>query len=213
MLIRVLAICLLAGSLAFPGGAIAAQSAGQTQTQSSSKSPLKASAKATDVEAAEQLRQMGDCLRKMERAALELMGEATRQDYISVGDPDVIGTMILPAIPDESALLAHGEYLPIRQKWMDYYLDQIGKLIPIYAEMTDTLMMPAASRDQATQLLDQMRPYFIDARTRYLALIKISKKIKTARNQQVAELSVQVHDDIAKMDKLRKDVFALLKSS
>lgn len=174
---------------------------------------IQGSVKATDVEAAEVLRQMGDALHKIERAGLELMGEATRQDYIAVGDPNVIGTLIIPALPSPSGMMAIGPYLPIREKWMDYYLDQIGKLIPIYAELTDTLVMPEEVKADATKLLDQMRPLFQDARERYIVLLYYSKHLKETKNDQIAVLAVRLHDDMDKMDKIRKDVFQLLKQS
>lgn len=184
-----------------------------TKKAQDSKSPLSGQIKAIDVEAAECLRQMGDCLKKMERAALELMGEATRQDYISVGDPDVIGTMIIPAIPSPSGMLAVGPYLPIRDKFMDYYLDQIGKLIPIYAEYTDSLVMPPQLKERANSTLKQMLPQFEDAKARYMELLALRKDTKTPHNEKIAALSVQIHDDMQSMDKLRKEVFALLKEN
>lgn len=180
---------------------------------SNSSSALQGSVKATDVEAAEKLRQMGECLKKMQRAALELMGEATRQAYISVGDPDVIGTMIIPAIPSPSGMMAVGPYLPIRKKWMDYYLDQIGTLIPIYAEYTDELTMPASTKAQAVGLLDQMRGPFAAGKKNYEELVEMSKKLPDISNKRVAELSVLVHDNFGSIDKTRRDVFQLLKDA
>ena len=180
---------------------------------SSTAAPLQGSVKSTDVEAAEKLRQMGDCLKKMERAAVELMGEATRQDYIAVGDPDVIGTMIIPAIPSPTGMMAVGPYLPIRKKMMDYYLDQIGTLIPIYAEYTDGLAMPASTKEQALPLLENMRAPFLDAKKNYDELVSMSKKLPDISNKRVAELSVIVHDDFDSIDKSRRSVFQLLKDA
>jgi hypothetical protein len=172
---------------------------------------LKGSVKAVDIEAAECLRQMGDALSKMKRAALELMGESVRQDYISVGDPTVVGTMIIPALPVQG--MAIGPYLPLRPKWVDYYLDQIGKLLPIYSELTDSLVMPESARTEATALLLRMRPLFEDARESYLALFEMSKDLKQADNHKVGLLAVAIHDDMEKMEKIRLDVFRLLKKT
>lgn len=186
-------------------------SGGQTQNSAASGQSLAGKVKAVEIEAAEALRQMGDCLKKIERAGLELMGEATRQDYIAVGDPDVIGTMIIPAIPPPTGMMAVGPYLPIREKMMDYYLDQIGKLIPIYAEYADALVMPDSTRAQSTALVKQMSAPFEDARARYLELMALSKDLKNGHNQKIAEVSVILHDDMQKIDKLRLQVFQLLK--
>lgn len=184
-----------------------------SSTNATSNTALQGSVKALDVEAAEGLRQMGDALKKMQRASLELMGECTRQNYISVGDPDVVGTIIIPALPDPSGMMAIGPYLPIREKWMDYYLDQIGKLIPIYASLVDGLILPDGVRTQGTAQLDTMRPLFEDARARYLTLLNMSKDLKTMKNMTIAKEAVLLHDDMQKMDGIRKNVFKLLKDS
>lgn len=174
---------------------------------------LQGSVKALDVEAAEGLRQMGDSLKKMQRASLELMGECTRQNYISVGDPDVVGSIIIPALPDPSGMMAIGPYLPIREKWMDYYLDQIGKLIPIFASLTDGLQLPPGVRTEGTALLDTIRPLFADARTRYMNLLNMSKELKTMKNMTIAKEAVLLHDDMQKIDGIRRQVFKLLQNS
>lgn len=184
-----------------------------SSTDASSKPALQGSVKALDVEAAEGLRQMGDSLKKIQRACLELMGEATRQDYISVGDPDVVGSIIIPALPDPSGMMAIGPYLPIREKWMDYYLDQIAKLMPIYASLTDGLVLPDGVRTQGTAMMDNMRPLFADARTRYMNLLNMSKELKTMKNMTIAKEAVLLHDDFQKIDGIRRDVFKLLKES
>lgn len=210
-----IALALVAAGIFIDSGKTQAadQSKAADSNQNNSKAPLAGSVKSIDIEAAESLRQMGDCLKKMQRAALELMGEATRQDYISVGDPDVVGTIIIPAIPSPSGLMATGPYLAVRPKMMDYYLDQIGKLIPVYAEYTDSLVMPPDSKQEATALLEQMLPKFEDAKSRYMELLKLRKDLKHVHNEKIATLAVIVHDDMEAMDKLRREVFKLLKKS
>jgi hypothetical protein len=204
-------------ALAVVPSSIAADTTGSssssTTTTAATGAALQGNVKALDVEAAEGLRQMGDVLKKIQRASLELMGEATRQDYISVGDPDVVGTIIIPALPDPSGMMAIGPYLPIREKMMDYYLDQIGKLIPIYASLTDGLVLPESTRAQGIALMDTMRPLFEDARTRYMNLLNMSKELKTMKNMTIAKEAVLLHDDMQKIDGIRRSVFKLLKDS
>ena len=177
------------------------------------KAPLKGSLKTHAVKAAEGLRQMGESLKKMQRAASELAGEATRQDYVSVGDPDVVGTIIIPAIPAPSGLLPIGDYLPMRQNWVDYYLDQIGKLLPIYAAEVDALRFPDSVKSDATALLEQMRPLFEDGKAHYLTLFNMQKDLSKTENMKLGEQAVMLYDDMKKLDDLRKKVFALLKGA
>lgn len=204
---------------ASPGGSTPAAStpasastpgSASTPASASTSSQLQGSVKAIDVEAAECLRQMGDCLKKIERAALELMGEATRQDYIAVGDPDVIGTMIIPAVPSTTGVMAVGPYLPVRKKMWNYYMNQIAELFPIYAEYVDSLVMPESVKAQATTMLEQMRTPFAEAKAHYMELLAMKKKLPKVDNKKVAVLSVKIHDDMDQMEKTRHDVFALL---
>lgn len=205
----VLTLVCLAAQESLP--AYAADASASSDTKSSA--PLTGSVKSTAVTAAEALRQMGDALKKIERAAAELVGEATRQDYISVGDPDVVGTIIIPAIPDPSGLMPIGDYLPMRQQWVDYYLDQIAKLMPIYAGEVDNLVMPPTIKSNATALLDQMRPLYDDAKSHYLTLFNMQKALKGTDNIQLGKQAVMLHDDMKKIDDLRKQVFALVKDA
>ncbi len=183
----------------------------ENKSTKASSTKLQGSVKAVDVEAAEVLRNMGDVLKKIERASLELMGEATRQDYISVGDPDVIGTMIIPAIPAPTGMMNIGPYLPIRKDMMDYYMDQMAKLMPIYAKYTDKLIMPEGTKSKATETLEEMRPFFADSKEQYMTLLQMSKHLPDIDNKKVAVLCVKIHDDMDNMDKLRRKVFDLLK--
>lgn len=203
----------IAADLSTDSAASSPPSSNASGSASSNGAALQGSVKALDVEAAEGLRQMGDSLKKMQRASLELMGEATRQDYISVGDPDVVGSIIIPALPDPSGMMAIGPYLPIREKWMDYYLDQIGKLIPIFAAYTDGLQLPPSIRNEGTALLDTIRPLFADAKTRYMNLLNMSKELKTMKNMTIAKEAVLLHDDMQKIDGIRRQVFKLLQNS
>lgn len=174
---------------------------------------LTGSVKTSPVVAAEGLRQMGEALKKIQRAAAELVGEATRQDYISVGDPDVVGSIIIPAIPDPSGMMPIGDYLPMRQGWVDYYLDQIAKLMPLYAAEVDNLALPAGIKSDATALMDQMTPLYEDAKSHYLTLFNMQKALKGTDNIKFGEQAVMLHDDMKKIDELRKKVFAMVKDA
>jgi len=191
----------------------AAKTADAPGNSTKSAATLSGSVKSIDVEAAEALRQMGDCLKKIERASLELMGEATRQNYIGVGDPTVVGTIIIPAMPSETGVMAVGPYLPIRKQWFDYYMNQMASLFPIYADYVDALVMPDSTKSQALALLDEMRQPFADAKARYMELYRYKKQLSKLGNKKVAVLSVQIHDDMDKMEKLRLQVFDLLKAA
>lgn len=155
---------------------------------------------------------MGEALRKIQRAASELASEATRQDYVAVGDPDVVGTIIVPAIPEPSGMMAVGDYLPMRKEWLDYFLNQIGQLIPIYAKETDALVFPDSVKEQAIDSLKTMEPVFEDLKSHYMTLLNLTQP-KEMSNTKVGEEAVMLHDDAKQLNDIRQRVFKLLKDA
>lgn len=192
----------------------AAAAPGSSQSDTGGKpAKLTGSVKSSAIVAAEALRQMGDALKKIQRAAAELVGEATRQDYITVGDPDVVGSIIIPAIPAPSGIMPIGDYLPMRKPWVDYYLDQIAKLMPLYATEADSIVLPDGIKQDALALMEQMRPLYEDAKTHYLTLFEMQKDLAKTDNIQLGKQAVMLHDDMKKIDDLRKKVFEMVKAA
>ncbi|MCC7531934.1 MAG: hypothetical protein IT342_25755, partial [Candidatus Melainabacteria bacterium] len=78
-----------------------------------------------------------------------LLYEAQRQDMVVVAEPDVIGPIVMPAIPNPSGMMSMG-YLPPRKKWVDYFMAQIEEIIPMLDHEINSLPRPDAS-DTALQ--------------------------------------------------------------
>ena len=61
--------------------------------------------------------------------------EMTRQQYATVMEPEVIGLMVIPAMPS----VAFGGYLPPRKKYMDFFSRQSADLLTMALEEGSTL--------------------------------------------------------------------------
>ncbi|MBC7999757.1 MAG: hypothetical protein IAF58_17520, partial [Leptolyngbya sp.] len=92
----------------------------------------------------EHIHDIGVTVHHLEQMLKGLLYEAQRQDMVVVAEPDVIGPMIIPAIPGPSGMLSMG-YLPPRKKWVDYYMGEIEQLIPMLDHELNSMPRPAAA--------------------------------------------------------------------
>ena len=90
----------------------------------------------------------------LKRSVYDVFCEVQREDLVVVGEPNVIGPMIVPAIPSGSGLLNTGEFLPARKKWIDYYMAQIEKLYPMVTKELEALKLPG---DATADMKDHYR--------------------------------------------------------
>lgn len=88
-------------------------------------------------------------LHHMKRSAFDIFIEVQRQNMVVVGEPDVIGPIIIPAIPSPSGMMAMGGFLPPRKKFLDYFQGQLGDLMKMTQTEVSGLVLPADASDQA----------------------------------------------------------------
>ncbi|MBI1270538.1 hypothetical protein GC174_08910 [bacterium] len=94
-----------------------------------------------------QLKELLGSLKQLGRSTSEIFGEVQREDLVVVGEPDVIGPMIVPAMPDVSGMLGTGQYLPARKKWIDYFMANIERLYPMVTKELEALKLPDDASD------------------------------------------------------------------
>ncbi len=88
-------------------------------------------------------------LHHMKRSAFDIFIEVQRQNMVVVGEPDVIGPIIIPAIPSPSGMMAMGGFLPPRQKFLDYFQSQLSDLMKMTQTEVSALVLPDDASDQA----------------------------------------------------------------
>lgn len=95
------------------------------------------------------LHDLSKTLHHLKRSAWDIFVEVQRQNMVVVGEPDVIGPIIIPAIPSPSGMVGVGGFLPPRKKFLDYFMSQVSDL----AKMTQTevtgLILPSDAGDTA----------------------------------------------------------------
>ncbi len=66
----------------------------------------------------------------------DIIYEVTRQNYVSIMQPNVIGSMVLPSVPTQIAM---GGYLPPRGKYMRFFAAQTQSLLGMLSESVSVL--------------------------------------------------------------------------
>lgn len=135
--------------------------------------------------------------------------EVQRQDSVMVMSPDVIGTMVIPAIPDASGMMSMG-ILPPRKKWLDYFNYQVAQLIDILYKEANAVVLPEDASSQASadwtkikDLVNQMVPV-------YNKMKSLSEGPKFD-NMAIATQAQILHNTVKDIEKLRKSVYSELK--
>lgn len=63
-----------------------------------------------------------------------------------VSEPDIIGPIVVPAVPTPSGMMPVGDYLPPRKKWLNFYMAEMGQLIPLMQGELASTAIPADKR-------------------------------------------------------------------
>lgn len=159
-----------------------------------------------------QIRTMGEAIHRLKRATSDLNAECTREDSMVGGEIDFIGTDIIPIMPATAEGFGGPIYLPPRKKYIDLHMNQIAGLLPILND--DVTGMPALNDDERAKEapdLSQMTVLMKDIKTHY-------EKLQALTNSPpydaatIANEATSIHQDVNQVDKLRKDIFKIVRS-
>lgn len=162
---------------------------------------------ALDTEAA--LKDLGTSLHHFKRASVDVFTEVQREDLVVVGEPDVIGPMIVPAVTG-SGLLGTGQFLPARKKFIDYFMIQIEKLLPIVEKETKAIILPDDASAEAKSEKAEIDKIFEQLKGSARDLDQVTAGPKYD-NMKIAKQATLVHDLVGKADKCRKSLYELIK--
>jgi len=95
------------------------------------------------------IRDLSKTLHHLKRSAWDIFIEVQRQNMVVVGEPDVIGPIIIPAMPSPSGMIGMGGFLPPRKKFLDYFMSQISDLTKMTQTEITGLVLPDDATDEA----------------------------------------------------------------
>lgn len=155
------------------------------------------------------LHDIGTGMHHLQEQLKGLLYETQRQDMVVVGMPDVIGPMVLPAIPDPSGMMSMGT-LPARKKWVDYFMSQIEEIIPMIDHEINSLPRPDASN---TELMQAYVELFDAARgfNPPWSQLENCTQGPEYKNKDIAYASSALWQQLDTFKKAREKVFKLVK--
>lgn len=156
------------------------------------------------------LHDVGVSVHHLQEMLKGLLYEAQRQDMVVVAEPNVIGPMIIPAIPNPSGMMSIG-YLPPRKKWVDYFMSQIEEIIPMLDHEINSLPRPAASESDLLQAYVEM----FDAARGFnppWSKLETATKGPDYKNQDISVAGSELWFQIEKFKKLKDKVFKIVKT-
>lgn len=151
--------------------------------------------------AEQQLRRMGEPIKRLKRASYDLIGECT-QPVEMMGEIDIIGTDVIPIMPQTAEGFGN-EFIAPRPKYVNLHMQQLGALVPILQGDIESLAIPSEEKDYATPLLSDLGNYMQDIRQHYKNLQALTAG--TDYNQvQIVNEAKAVDDSLKSIDNSRK---------
>lgn len=155
------------------------------------------------------LHDVGTTIHHLQEMLKGLLFEAQRQDMVVVAEPNVIGPMVIPAIPNPTGTMSIG-YLPPRKKWVDYFMSQIEEIIPMLDHEINSLPRP----DQNDTALLQAYTEMFDAARGFnppWAELETATKGPEYKNKDISFAGSDLWFQIEKFKKLKDKLFKMVK--
>lgn len=121
----------------------------------------------------QQLRQMGEAIKRTKRASMDLIGECT-QPIEMMGEIDIIGQDVIPIMPATAEGFGT-QYNPPRPKYIKFHMTQLAGCIPILQDDIDTLVIPDSEKEVAQQPLQDLKGLMNDLQMHYKKLSELTK--------------------------------------
>lgn len=152
------------------------------------------------------LKEVSTTMKHLKRGAWDMFVEVQRQNMVCVGEPDVIGPIVIPAIPSPSGLVALGGYLPPRKKWLDYLNQQIDYLSKLVQTDINALTLPPDASDTAKTEWQALKDTLSQLPTDVSNLASVTQGPKYD-NMEIAKAAQIIEDHVARMEKSCKKVY------
>jgi hypothetical protein len=188
---------------AIPTQAVPSQ---ESTSSTSSDTYIKGGVQKTVKEAVTGLRAIYEASEKLKHSASELYGEATRQEVQLVEEPEYIsGTVI--EIPES---FTTGPLLPMRKKWVDYYMAQITQLSTMLQDEIDGTLIPDDKVADCKPYMDSLNTAMADVEAHRQKLLQLTLSAPYD-NQAIAMECKGISFDMKQIKELHKKLYHAVK--
>jgi hypothetical protein len=171
------------------------------QTSTTTTAPLQGNVKGTMMPAETALKELEESYKHIKEAAQGTVYETMREPMVTVGGPNVIGSIVIPAIPAPTGSLSVGEVLPPRKKALNYYLYKVYQALPVVSNIAEGSWIPAKDMTQAD--IDQIQKGTLEILQGYRALYDVCN-VKKPDNMKVGMAGEALNETSEKLGKEMK---------
>ncbi len=150
----------------------------------------------------QQLRRMGEAVKRTKRAALDLIQECT-QPVEMMGEIDIIGQDVIPIMPATAEGFG-GNYAPPRPKYIDLHMSQLNAIVPILQDEVKTLSIPEEEKEFAKQPLEDLNGNMGDMLLHLKKLQALTKSVEDWNVQEMLSESKGIISTVKELDSARK---------
>jgi len=150
----------------------------------------------------QQLRRMGEAIKRTRRAAGDILQECT-QPVEMMGEIDIIGQDVIPIMPATAEGFGNN-YMPPRPKYINLHMAQLDALVPILKDDMNTLAIPDVEKDYAKQPMEDLYGNYSDFQKLYATLITLTKDKVDYNVQELMSTAHGIDSTCKGMDAARK---------
>lgn len=148
------------------------------------------------------LKKVSDSTRRLQEALRGIVYEITQRQQVTVAQPNVIGSMVVPGIP--GGAIPIGDYLPPNQRNMTVLASQTQRALTILIEQSSTLPSSDAADDQLNGRLSLIKSDLDYLRERNQAL-QASMASPPYENLAIGRIVVAMSDRLDRVKKSLKE--------
>lgn len=124
-------------------------------------------------------------------------------------DPTLTSDYYYPMQPVQAGGPQTGQPLPARKKWMNYYANQLGQLMPLLNSDAANLVLPDQGPSPITAQMSVMKDTVKQIQNDY-GQLQSAMQGPNYDNQYIARLAGAVRDDVCGIDVVRKHMLRIV---
>ncbi len=156
------------------------------------------------------LHELGESIGHLRRSTLDMINEVERRQLVMVGEPTIIGPIVLPAIVEPTGQFPMGNALPARKDWVDIWTKQIRQYVDLVHKEVDSVYIPSNQKNLVKNNWKTIEAVDQNMLTHYRQLYEVTRG-PVYNNIDIGKAALAIYDDTSRMEKPWKQVFKIIR--
>lgn len=158
--------------------------------------------KQTDETIRHSLKNVADSAHHLQHTVHSIIYEITREEFVTVAEPNVIGPMVIPAMGPNPFIV--GDYLPPRKKYMDLFAGQVQSLLGMLIEEGSSLPDTKENDPQLSAKLVEIKKD-LDNLNKQNGLLQTLMAGPSYDNLKIGRQALLISDELDSLKKMLKE--------